>query len=97
MPKDWIDLILELTGKPGIDKSYLPNLKQHRLTGETRITYGEAEPLEKITSPLRTEEQSASSDTTADRSPSEVQLTGKKVLKIQKFRKQTARTVAPKL
>jgi hypothetical protein len=60
MPKDWIDLILELTGKPGIDKSYLPNLKQNRLTGETRISYGEAESLEKITSPPRTEERSAS-------------------------------------
>jgi hypothetical protein len=96
MPKDWIDLILELTGKPGMDKSHLPNLKQHRVTGETRISYGEAESLEKITSPPRTEERSASSDTTTDRSPSEA-MTGKKVLKIQKFGKQAARTVAPKL
>ena len=60
MPRDWIDLIFELTGKPGIDKSYLPNLKQHRVTGKTRISYGEAESLEKITSPPRTDERSPS-------------------------------------
>jgi hypothetical protein len=35
------ETILRLHGKPGIDRSYLPNLTRNKATGEVRTGYGE--------------------------------------------------------
>jgi len=43
MPEDIFDTILRLHGQPGIDKSFLPNIKRNRATGETRQSYGETD------------------------------------------------------
>jgi hypothetical protein len=48
-PEDIFDTILRLYGQPGIDKSFLPNLKQNPATGEVRVSYGESDSsLDKI-------------------------------------------------
>lgn len=48
-PEDIFDMILRLHGQPGIDKSFLPNLKRNEATGEVRVSYGESDSsLDKI-------------------------------------------------
>jgi hypothetical protein len=43
MPEDIFGTIWRLYGQPGIDKSFLPNIKRNRATGETRRSYGETD------------------------------------------------------